>query len=556
LGSWEVGKLGSMNLIVHQIAKDLRAVRWPLALWLAVLLGDGLVLALQLDRFIVGSEAANRFSVLLKTVGYVELVFGWLIAVRIIHADPLDTTTAFWLTRPLSPGALLIGKLTSICVIFLLLPTAVATAVAAANGVAGVTLLHFAAEGLTVEVALLLPIAVMAAITRDLPRFALGLVVAAVVYAVVHFTAMLPFSWVVRLSSQRAGLVVVSGWLAAIGASVVGSLWLLVHQYVTRQTTRTMAIGAVAVIAVVGVGDFWPWSFWSPTYFQPGGVNPRVFDAAPVALEFDPASLRSGDASQGEVEVRGSYRAEGLPVGWVAHIRQGRGTLRFATAPDVAVPTGEVFTPYLGSDVRRSHVGDVVRAFEHALGTRIIDAGPDDGRADARLLRLAGSTYQRFLGVPAEFAGTVTMLARRAEAGPAIPLRAGASGTLDSVRITVVSVDGSAIEVRDSRPSLFFPWGEPEIHLALRNRRRGEAVLLSRHVSSLTRFGFSTAGLVVTRATTEAVNADAGRTLADARWMADAELVMLSLEPVGTFEKRVRIDGFVLPQMDYYRDRD
>jgi len=31
-----------MTLIFHQIAKDVRAVRWPLALWLAVLLIDGL----------------------------------------------------------------------------------------------------------------------------------------------------------------------------------------------------------------------------------------------------------------------------------------------------------------------------------------------------------------------------------------------------------------------------------------------------------------------------------------------------------------------------------
>jgi hypothetical protein len=35
----------------------------------------------------------------------------------------------------------------------------------------------------------------------------------------------------------------------------------------------------------------------------------------------------------------------------------------------------------------------------------------------------------------------------------------------------------------------------------------------------------------------------------DARWLADAELVLVALEPIGVFEKQLKIDGFVLPQL-------
>ena len=38
------------------------------------------------------------------------------------------------------------------------------------------------------------------------------------------------------------------------------------------------------------------------------------------------------------------------------------------------------------------------------------------------------------------------------------------------------------------------------------------------------------------------------------QWMAGAELVMLALRPVGTFQKTVTISGFELPQKKYDRD--
>jgi hypothetical protein len=35
--------------------------------------------------------------------------------------------------------------------------------------------------------------------------------------------------------------------------------------------------------------------------------------------------------------------------------------------------------------------------------------------------------------------------------------------------------------------------------------------------------------------------------------LADAELVIAVIEPMGTFEKALTLEGFVLPQMSYYK---
>lgn len=536
-----------MTLILHQIAKDLRAVRWPLALWLVVLIADGLVLGLKLDRFIIDADFASRFWAAFPAVGYAEMAFGWIIAARIIQADPLDTTTAFWLTRPVSAGTLLVSKLLLIGALFLILPNAANTGVAAANGVAGLTLLHFAGERLILDAALLLPVTVAAAVSRSLPQFALTVAVAGLMSVVAAVAFMLPFSWLMAPGSYREGLAVFSGRLVAVGAELAVSLGLLVHQYLTRRSTRTMLAGAAAIALFFGIWNLWPWPLWAAARFQPAAVDAGVFDPATLRLEFDTASLRRTDTPRGEIEVRGTYQAQGIPAGLVAHILTGRGEMRFATAPAIAVPGGNVSVHYLGSEPRGGLVGDVLSAFEHALGARIVNAPQQRGTANAWLLRAAEATFQQFQGVPAEYSATLTLLASRAEPGPALPLRAGASESLRSVQVTIVSVDRGSIHVRETRPSLFFPWGEPQIRLALRNRGRGEAILLAKRLGPRPGIGLMSIGLLQTRSEIGLETGDGAETLPDPQWMADAELVMLALVPVGTFEKKVTMSGFELP---------
>jgi hypothetical protein len=536
-----------MKLVLHQVMNDLRAVRWPLALWLVVLIADGLALGLKVDRFVVDADSADLLYKIHMVVDGAEMAFGWIIAARIIQADPIDTTTAFWLTRPLSAGTLLVSKLVLIGTLFLIVPNAVATGVAAANGVGGPTLLHFAAERMALDAARLLPITVAAAVTRSLPQFALTLVAAALLAAVAAVASVLPFSWLIDVGPRRAGLAAISGRLVAVGSAILFSLCLVAHQYLTRRTRRTVIAGAAAILLFFGIWNLWPWSFWAPTRFQLGPIDASAFEVAPVRLEFDLASLRRTDPSRGEIGVRSAYQVRGIPVGWVAHIQSGHSELRFATAPAVLVPGGNVSMPYLHWELSGALDSDVVSAYEHALGARIVNAPRERGNADAWLLRAAEATFQQFWGVPAEYTATLTLLARRVHAGPPVPLRAGASGALGNSQITVVAIDREAIHVREARPSLFFPWNEPDIRLALRNRGRGEAILLARHRRLWAGPGLMSTSVLLARSEAAPVNGDGAETILDPQWMANAELVLLALEPVGTFEKTVRISGFVLP---------
>ena len=115
-----------MNLTLHIIRKDLRALRWGMLLWVAACLTHlGLRLA-QLARgdtaaltpFWRGIESTNRWD-------YTALiVLPILLLPLLLHLDPLRGALAFWKTLPISRSRLFTAKSAVLLVFFIALPFA------------------------------------------------------------------------------------------------------------------------------------------------------------------------------------------------------------------------------------------------------------------------------------------------------------------------------------------------------------------------------------------------------------------------------------------------
>ena len=115
-----------MNLTLHIIRKDLRALRWGMLLWVAACLTHlGLRLA-QLARgdtavltpFWRGLESTNRWD-------YTALiVLPILLIPLLLHLDPLRGALAFWKTVPISRRRLCMAKSAMLLVLFIALPFA------------------------------------------------------------------------------------------------------------------------------------------------------------------------------------------------------------------------------------------------------------------------------------------------------------------------------------------------------------------------------------------------------------------------------------------------
>ncbi len=179
-----------MNATLHVIRKDLRYLRWPLTVWLALLAAPTLVLVLRLDTRV--TDHAALLAVVYAALFYLVALFAWVLAARVVHADPLDDSTAFWLTRPLGTHALLAAKLTLVFGVLAALQVVAASLAAVANGVSGVELLRFAAEVALLQSVFFVVIVLLATLTRDLARLVLAAIVGSIAWLALHVMIAMP----------------------------------------------------------------------------------------------------------------------------------------------------------------------------------------------------------------------------------------------------------------------------------------------------------------------------------------------------------------------------
>jgi|WetSurMetagenome_2_1015567.scaffolds.fasta_scaffold63751_2 hypothetical protein len=552
-----------MNLILHHVLKDLRALRLPIALWLGVLAADVASQVLKLDRFVRDADQLTMLTTAWTLTGLGLMVFGWVLAAMIVQEDPLDSPSAFWLTRPLCWKGLLASKLLLAASLFLIVPAAGAAAISAANGARGAILAQYVVERLAVGAALLVPVLVAASVAHNLPRMVLYSTEGFFVYLALHTALMaLPWLWVNR--PARA-----TGVLVALAVVIGGGLALLASQYKTRATRRTIVLACATLVLAVAAGDLWPWAI-GPQPARPP-LDPRLLSPSSVRLSIDADSLRRSreepapiafassparptrETGATFVAVRATLRVEGLPPGWMPDFGGGTGSVRLgereAVTGNVLPVQAVTFPVFARGDVEFS--SRAKSALEHALGVRVVNTGKVSEGVRADLFALPASAYVDQRGERASFEGTVTVEARRVIVSKGVPLRPGAACRLDGEEMTVLDVRpgvGRLATVRRARTDVsmgLHPTAQP----ALRNRRTGEAVFLGEFRDASGPMGFGTSDMQLVHSSLRLPQRLAVDI--DARWLQDAELVLAAFETVGAFEKRLTLKDFELPNMYY-----
>jgi hypothetical protein len=108
-----------MNLILHHLRNDIRALRWILALWLlvalAVVLPDWLVL--QPDYAAARAIDVYRESAATILIG---LIVWTILLARLIQSEPVTGSTSFWLTRPIPRRVSLASQVLFVLVLVML----------------------------------------------------------------------------------------------------------------------------------------------------------------------------------------------------------------------------------------------------------------------------------------------------------------------------------------------------------------------------------------------------------------------------------------------------
>ncbi|MGH7997211.1 MAG: hypothetical protein ACREFX_12770 [Opitutaceae bacterium] len=258
-----------MNLLFHQLKKDIRALRLPFAAWLALLIVRmSLEIASDIPLPHVGAPTKALAAVLTGVGLVVYWVFTVLLAAWIVLEDPPGGTTAFWLTRPLPPRRVAASKL-------LLLACLVLVPAGAEIGgliLAGATLpmLAVAAVGQVLyQAPVVLAAGAFALVGESLGGVALTalltLLGAGIVTAIVRSAGWLAtktrFHPAVKMHSGQWPELLASRLYATSVLICIVAIALFVWRYLRKHAGFPHAVIAVCAFALMQVPIEWQWNF-------------------------------------------------------------------------------------------------------------------------------------------------------------------------------------------------------------------------------------------------------------------------------------------------------
>jgi hypothetical protein len=551
-----------MRIVRHIFAKDVRHLRWPLAVWLAIVVGRiAATAAISALTFSGGAVqiAVENVSALLTFVDVLMLV---LIISWLVHDEPLIGADAFWLTRPIHPGRLMTAKLAFAALFLVVAPVlgqslGVALVMRTAGDAVRVLPVILFTQMLWVTVLL-----AFATLTPSLNRFLFTMAggVAAILVALSLNTTLL--FMIAEGSSYHESIV------PDTTASVVG-MWLLLaamlaavaSQYWTRRSTQGWLIAIAGVIVSLSAGSLWPWPIGTSVEPEPGAWS---HDTTRVAAAID----RNADpyVSDGFMFRRASAKKQvampihltGVLPGYSSESTAVRGRLEF--------PDGHVLESSQGISVPVHREGgddpfDYATRLQAVLGVRLLS--PPGNRSYTQwpvVLTVTDADYERYGQVAGRLTATMHVFLREALEAVSLPLREGATARAGSTRFEVRRVlrrpDGCSVLVRQSVPGAVNQYGMTRsFQYVLRNAQRGEALLgdtdpltdrpmlfggWSIGLETASRLAFSD---VIMHYPSRSSPSDASARI-DAAWLDGTDLVVVETNYAGRVTRSLAIDGF------------
>ncbi|MDE2755211.1 MAG: hypothetical protein OXI92_01540 [Acidobacteriota bacterium] len=308
-----------MRPTLHIVSKDFRDLRLllPLFGWWGLSILQ--VVLISVFGRIPGSPPAIEMmsGVFLGGLAWLlaALDFGLLVLIvsQLIQRDSTVGSTAFWLSRPVSGARLLAGK-SLFLLLAVILPTVAAQFLTLLfNGVTLYDAFRSVPQIVVLQLLVLGLLTTLACLTPNLPRMLFAGIVAAVGLAIVQYALRLPLlrtGW--NRSLEDSAAIGFSLFLLAIALTVA------CHQYLTRQTRRSLILASPVLPALFLFTILWPWDFW-PTEAP---VAQAILDPEEVAARVEVGSLRLYRQvnRQGDdwLILRGDLAADSLPAGMSA----------------------------------------------------------------------------------------------------------------------------------------------------------------------------------------------------------------------------------------------
>ncbi len=312
-----------MKLIWHIVRKDFVRDRSLIVLWSLLFVGQIVVGHLALNSGAIDAESVTRLQQVNGGLVGLQIILGYFLVVRLVHADALIGTKVFWLTRPISAVRLLAAKLLGALLIFGLLPVVLLLPWWLYCNFGWRDIFWTAVETLSWQWLMIVPAFLLAALTDDLSRALLWTLV--LVAGLMTWVAVVPavFGQMVgRNWGLSGGALFTRAWFSAV-LFIAGAGFVVVHQYLTRRFALSMVLVVVCLGLAAVFGLVWPGN-WARSMAE---WNRPTLAAAPneimnrLTVEVGPAtgSFRLGSSVKRELNLKEAHlnvqlRTKGLPA--------------------------------------------------------------------------------------------------------------------------------------------------------------------------------------------------------------------------------------------------
>lgn len=556
---------------LHIVHKDIRRLRWVLALWVAVLAAR---VTLSLNGAAVAGDSLGSglfMRELSGAIATVEWLLMALIVARLVHEEPLVGFTAFWLTRPYDIGRLIRAKLLVAMAMLVGMPL-IADVAAMSVLEAGPPALVRAGSTLAVGyVTTALSLMVIATLTPSFGVFTLTILGIAVGASMVLASIVgIATLWADAPSDYTPpGVPDATPGTVMLVVYVCAALAVIIYQYRYRRWRMAAGLAVTGVAAAIVVPLLWPWPFARGEEARPGAWT------AGAAAAHDPSwgTLLSDVERFGRGPARRHVNARvtlsGMPPEVMMQSIGVRSRLQFED----------------GTAIESSQRGGFGSSFTTAAaqaalaGVEVLNPleAFDQREAWTPMVTLTEEEFASYRGRPGRLDANVDFhLTRTREVG-VLPLMPGAAMGDRVSRIEIVATqrrtDSRDVTLRQWQarsPLSTDPPGQQRLFV-LRHRSGRQALMGGQDTAwpigswgssptALLRFPFAMMGVGVSAAAGGGGFSAAtlflrfpGRGFGkaprlDAAWFDEAELVVLETVPEGVVTRSLTIEPFVVPE--------
>ncbi|HEY0284650.1 MAG TPA: hypothetical protein VGC23_04625 [Vicinamibacterales bacterium] len=555
-----------MSLILHLVRWDMRRFRIVLPLWLLIVAASA-ALEGAWPAMAVAMAAHQTVGIGGNLLALAEVLFSVVFIALVVQEHPLVGTTAFWMTRPIPPRALLASKALLLVAAVIVAPVFAEVVLMIVYGVPVSQIAAVAAQSLLFWALWLGIVMILAALTPNMAKLALvigGGILAIVVSIVITVAILLdrmidepPLSGGGATNDPTSDVV---RTIVVLAAAVI----LLVVQYRTRARARAVAIGVAGVAIAAIAGNAWSRPLLGPRVGTPAwAADPAMLQLSALAdtVQVDKDVPTFNDRPTLWKVTRARVTLSDIAPGWSADISVREASIR-ADGGRTLTSRVRGYRGTVGTnDVEELPSRHVIRRL---LGVDCIADGSQADRAGVTIVHYARDPELRQIA-PATgvYDGLFEVMLTRYDVEAIVPLRNGVvhrNGAcylaIDRIRqsqgrASIVARESNAVSVFDRRPRsrmLFY----------LRNRSMAEAVEGSidelRTDVTLARvipFAFGVGAEENSGFRPRAISMqfpptynDQSLIALDAGWLSQAELVILRSTEAGSVERRLTIADF------------